>query len=86
MALSVLHPEDTHPVRGLGMKGQLPLFDLGVYDEPDTLTKAEYYQERTAALRTTWRRRREVEVRLSDPPVSWGGRPYTDVPVVGDVL
>jgi hypothetical protein len=64
--------------------GQLPLFDLGVYDEPDTLTKAEYLQARRAELVAAWRRREQV--RLTEAPPIWDGRPYQDVTVSGERL
>jgi hypothetical protein len=65
--------------------GQLALdFALSVFDEPDTLTKAEYLRERRAALDATWVRRHEVT--LVDPPATVGGRPYQDVDVSGGRL
>jgi hypothetical protein len=52
--------------------GQLALdFSFGVFDEPDTLTKAEYVRYRYT---------------LADPPPTWGGRPYQDVDVSGGRL
>jgi hypothetical protein len=65
---------------------QWTLFDLGAYDEPDTLTKAEYLRLRRADLVAAWRARRRVEVRLAEPPPTWAGRPWRDVEVTGDRL
>jgi hypothetical protein len=65
---------------------QLPLFDLGPFNEPDTLTKAAYYRLRRAELDAAWRNRRQVEVRLAEPPPSVVGRPWQDVVVSGGRL
>jgi hypothetical protein len=58
---------------------QLPLFDLGPYEEPDT-SKAEYWRARRAELARTWVRRHNAD----PPPVA--GRPWQDVVVSGGRL
>lgn len=65
------------------MSEQPTLFDAWVYDQPDTLTKAEYLRERRLALRATWVRHHAV---VADLPATWAGRPYQDVAVSGERL
>jgi hypothetical protein len=52
--------------------GQLALdFALGIFDEPDTLTKEEF---------------RRYRYTLLEPPPTWGGRSYVNVEPTGDRL
>jgi hypothetical protein len=50
---------------------QLPFFNLGPHEEPDTWTKTELF-----ACRVTF----------ADPPPTWSGRPYENIQPTGEWL